>query len=80
MNLRNLLLFLIVVVFICYCLYNPSSSNTVYPNTVYPNEDIVNYETDPRRMKLENLQRETRLMGFGMGPGLVDSRRHHVIA
>ena len=64
-----------IVVFICYCLYTPSSK-TKY---IYPAEDIVQrYETNPRRADLEDLQNETRLMGFGMGPGLVDSRRHHV--
>lgn len=43
-----------------------------------PTYDLV--ENDPREVELETLQHETDLQGFGMGPGLVDSRRHNVIA
>jgi len=86
-----ILILLGVIAFSCYCTYKPGS----YKNNIKvldPNIDRVvrsdddyiqlvqEYETKPREMELEHLQYETDLIGFGMGPGLVDSRRHHVIA
>lgn len=43
-------------------------------------EEVAFVSTKPRDMDIVELQRETDIMGFGMGPGLVDTRRHHVIA
>lgn len=37
-------------------------------------------DSDPREMDIEDLEHETDLMSFGVGPGIADSRRHHTWA
>lgn len=71
-NLIIALTVITVLVIICYQSYKPKK--------VVEFSDESKYEMNPRRMHLQHLQRESNVMGFGMGPGLVDSRRHHVIA
>ena len=80
-----------VIALVCFGTYKSQPKKEVVKVVLMPSDEQkeqvklvktygADYEMKPRDMHLHHLQHETKLMGFGMGPGLVDSRRHHIIA